>query len=217
MFSKLDLRSGYHGILLDPESRYITTFATHKGLRRYARLNFGTNSASEIFRNVISEQIRDIPGAFNISNDVVIFGKTKSEHDSSLQAALEKFAEVNITLNKRKCEFNKSSVTFFGFVFSSKDIPKKVVAIKSASPPTSVSGIRSFLGMATYCSKFIPNFSDISQPLRDLTKKDTPFRWTKQQEQSFNQIKELLTSETVMAYFDPTPSLPIWRSFHSLH
>ena len=76
VFSKLDLRAGYHQIPLAPESRYITTFATHKGLRRYARLNFGTSSASEMFQDIISELVRDIPGAFNISDDVVVFGKT---------------------------------------------------------------------------------------------------------------------------------------------
>ena len=57
--------------------------------------------------------------------------------------------------------------------------------------------------MATYCSKFIPNFSDVSQPLRDLTKMDTAFQWSEKHDQAFNQIKDLLTSSTVMAYFDP--------------
>ncbi len=81
VFSKLDLRSGYHQIPLAPESLYITTFATHKGLRRYARLNFGTSSASEMFQDIISEQVRDIPGVFNISDDVIVFGKTQANHD----------------------------------------------------------------------------------------------------------------------------------------
>ena len=57
--------------------------------------------------------------------------------------------------------------------------------------------------MANYCAKFIPNFSEVSQPLRELTKSDTPFSWTQSQERAFNKIKELLTSSTVMAYFDP--------------
>ena len=209
VFSKLDLRSGYHQLVLEPESRYITTFATHKGLRRYVRLNFGTNSASEVFQNAITELIRDIPGLLNISDDVFVFGKTQSEHEKALQAAVQKFSEANITLNRQKYEFNKSSITFFGFVVSSKGIspdPKKVEAIKSASLPTSVSGVRSFLGMVTYCSKFIPNFSDVMQPLRDLMKADTPFQWAEQQQQAFDQIKELLTSDTVMAYFDPSMS-----------
>lgn len=76
VFSKLDLKAGYHQIPLAAESRHITTFVTHKGLRRYARLNFGTNSASEIFQNIISEQLRDIPGEFNISDDVIVYGQT---------------------------------------------------------------------------------------------------------------------------------------------
>ena len=122
VFSKLDLRAGYHQLTLAPESRYITTFATHKGLRRYARLNFGTNSASEIFQMVINELIRDIPEALNISDDVIVFGKTQAEHDAALQAVFRKFAEVNLTLNKKKCEFNKKSITFFGFVFSGQGI-----------------------------------------------------------------------------------------------
>ena len=113
------------------------------------------------------------------------------------------FAEVNLTLNKKKCEFNKKSITFFGFVFSGQGIspdPKKVEAIKK--PPTTTSGVRSFLGMATYCAKFIPNFSDISEP-RELTNKDAQFQWSEQHEQSFNKIKELLASAKVIAYFDP--------------
>ena len=69
IFSKLDLRSGYHQLTLAPESRYITTFATHQGLWRYCRLNFGTNSASEIFQRQINEQVCDIPGVLNISDD----------------------------------------------------------------------------------------------------------------------------------------------------
>ena len=206
VFSKLDLRSGYHQLTLAKESRYITTFATHKGLWRYTRLNFGTNSASEIFQKTIQDQLRDIPGSINISDDVIIFGKTQAEHDAALEAVCQKFASVNLTLNRKKCEFNKSSVTFFGFVFSSKGIapdPKKVAAIKEAPAPTNTSGVRSFLGMATYCAKFIPKFSDVSEPLRQLTKKDQQFQWSAEHEHSFTQIKEFLTSAQVMAYFDP--------------
>ena len=206
VFSKLDLRSGYHQLPLAPESRYITTFATHKGLRRYARLNFGTNSASEIFQNAIFELIQDIPGALNISDDVIIFGKTQVDHDNVLQAVFQRFADAKITLHKKKCEFNKSSITFFGFVFSGNGIspdPKKVEAIKNVEPLTSKTGVRSFLGMANYCAKFILSFSDISQLLRELTKDDTSFQWTEEHERAFNKIKEILSSTPVMAYFDP--------------
>jgi len=159
-----------HQIPLAAKSRYITTFATHKGLRRYTRLNFGTNSASEIFQHMISEQLRDITGAFNISDDVIVYGKTQADHDKALRAVFQKFADIHLTLNK--CEFNKSSLSFFGFVFSKEGIspdPDKVRAIHNMSPPKSVPEVRSFLGMATYCAKFIPSFSDVSQPLSQLS------------------------------------------------
>ena len=67
---------------------------------------------------------------------------------------------------------------------------------------SSVKGVRSFLGMATYCAKFIPNFSDLTEPLRELTTKNTPFRWTSRHAKAFNDVKTALTSQTVMAYFD---------------
>ena len=75
LFSKLDLNQGYHQIEIKKESRPITTFSTHKGLRRYKRLNFGISSAAEVFQNIISQQIQDIPGAINLSDDILVFGK----------------------------------------------------------------------------------------------------------------------------------------------
>ena len=137
-FSKLDLRSGYHQSSLAPESRYITTFSTHKGLRQFTRLNFGTNSASELFQHVVSEQIRDIPNVMNVSDDIIIFGKTKQEHDNALEAVFNRFAKIGLTLDKKKCELSKNSLSFFGFVFSSTGVspdPAKVKVIHEGQPP----------------------------------------------------------------------------------
>ena len=102
VFSKLDLRSGYHQLSLAHESRYITTFATHKGLRRYKRLNFGTNSASELFQQVIHIQIHDISCAINISDDVIIHGESQPQHDAALRNVCRRFADIGLTLNPNK-------------------------------------------------------------------------------------------------------------------
>ena len=96
-FSKLDLRSGYHQLSLAPENRYVTIVATHKGLRRCTRLNFSTNSASETFQHIISEQIGDIPGSINISDDIIVFGRTKQAHNQALHAVLRRFADAGLT------------------------------------------------------------------------------------------------------------------------
>ena len=207
VFTNLDLRAGYHQLSLAEESRHITTFATHKGLHRYKKLNFGTNSASEIFQHVIGEQIRDIPNAINISDDIIIFGQTQADHDEALRVFFERFSHIGLTLNQSKCEFSQSQLTFFGLVFSGEGVspdPAKVEAIHNCSSPQSVKEVRSFLGMATYCAKFIPNFSDLTEPLRELTKKNVPFKWSSRHAQSFNAVKAALMSETVMAYFDKT-------------
>ncbi len=92
--SKLDLCSGYHQISLAKESRYnITTFATHKGLRRYKRYKLWYKLGKwDLPECHCSEKLRDIPGAFNISDDVIVFGKVQSEHDSALQAVIKKFS-----------------------------------------------------------------------------------------------------------------------------
>ena len=126
------------------------------GLWRYKRLNFGTNSASEIFQHTIHQQIHDIPRVITFSNDVVIFGKTPEEHNRALQAVFEKFSADGLTLNKDKCSFDQLSLTFFGFVFSTTGIspdPKKVKAIHNAPSPMSAGAVRSFLGMVNYCAK----------------------------------------------------------------
>ena len=100
VFSKLDLRAGYHQIELEPESRYITTFSTHLGLFRYKRLNFGICSAAEIFQETIKNVIRDIPCTKNISDDIYGKGdKAQENHDKVLEATLQHIHDVGLTLN----------------------------------------------------------------------------------------------------------------------
>ena len=105
---------------------------------------------------------------------------------------------------KRNVNLTRRNSHFFGF-FPHNGIsldPVKVEAFKNAPAPTTQSGLRRFLGMATYCSKFIQNFSDLTQPLRELIKRNTTFKWKAKHETAFNALKSALTSTTVMSYFD---------------
>ena len=128
-----------------------------------------------------------------------------SANSRALQAIFEKFSAVGLTLNKDECSFDQSSLKFFGFVVSAAGIspdPKKVKAIHNAPSPTSAGAVGSFLGMVNYCATFIPNFSDMKKPLRALTTKNVLFKWTDGYEQAFLDIKQALTSDIVMSYFD---------------
>lgn len=205
VFSKLDLNQGYHQLELAPESRHLTTFSTHIGLRRYKRLNFGISCASEIFQNAISQVLQGLPGVLNISDDILIYAGSDAEHTERLQATLKRLQEHNLTLNHAKCEFGKSKMEFFGFIFSKSGLEaddKKVKSILQAARPESASEVRSFLGMITYVSRFIPNMATLAAPLRLLTRKNERWRWDESQDQAYRKLKECLLSTAVMAYFD---------------
>lgn len=206
VFSKLDLSSAYHQLELAEESRFITTFSTHVGLRRYKRLLFGVNAASEIFQNAISELLSDIPGAKNLSDDIIVHGKTQDEHDEALKSTLKRLDERGAKLRKEKCVFSVPELTFFGHVFNKEGVspdPEKVKTINESSPPKTVHEVRSFLGMTQYVSRFIPGYATITEPLRNLTKKDSPWRWGANEQKSFQRLKTALTSSHVMSYFSP--------------
>ena len=154
-FSTLDLSSGYHQLELTPESRYFTTFSTRVGLRRYKRLPFGINAASEIFQESVREILTGLPGCKNISDDIIVFGKGQEEQDKNLRGVLQRLKENNLPLNKDKCEFSKTEIKFYGHIFSSSGLrpdPVKVEAVHMARPPQNPSEVKSLLGMAQYVS-----------------------------------------------------------------
>ena len=114
-FSKVDLTAGFHQLLLDEESRSLTTFHTHQGLMRYKRLCFGVNSAPEQFQYAIQQTLQGLEGVRNIADDIIVWGKSQEEHDTHLEALMERLSENNLTLNAAKCKFNEDSIWFYGY------------------------------------------------------------------------------------------------------
>ncbi len=107
IISKLDLRSAYNQLELDPDCRDITVFSTHVGLYRYKRLNFGISSASEEFQKTIESIISNIPKVRNISDDIIVFGDNEEDHDKNLHQVLQRLEENGLTLNAKKSVFKK--------------------------------------------------------------------------------------------------------------
>ena len=126
-------------------------FKTHCGLFRYKRLIFGVNAAAEIFQHAIQRVISDIKNAQNVSDEIITFGRSQEEHAQALMKTLQKLHESGLTVNAKKCEFNKEKISFFSHVFSKGGIsldPKKVKALQEARKPENASEVRLFLGMA---------------------------------------------------------------------
>ena len=205
VFSKLDLKWGYHQLELTPNSREITTFVTHCGLFRYKRLLFGVSSASEQYQYEIQTALAGIDGQANISDDIIVYGKDKEEHDARLERVIKRLGERGLTLNAAKCQFSMDKLTFVGMVLSGNGIScaaEKVEAITSAREPRNASETRSFLGLVNYCGRFIPNLATISEPLRRLTKAGTQFVFGEEQKAAFEKLKECLSSAETLGYFD---------------
>ena len=206
-FSKLDMNHGYNQFEIEPECRYVTVFYTHQGLRQFKRLTFGTNAAAEVFHNEMANTLNDILQVENIYDDIIVFGKTQREHDLALIEALQRFRDCGLTLGLPKCQFNATSVKFFGVVFSKEGMspdPAKLEALEALTAPTTVTEVRSLLGMTNFCSTFIPDYANITAPLRLLTCKGHEFNWSEECQTAFDTLIEHLKKQTIMAYFDPT-------------
>lgn len=111
-----------------------------------------------------------------------------------------------MTFNKEKCQLRLRKLEFMGHVLSDKGIDptrEKVKAIVEARPPTNASEVRSFLGLITYCGKFILNLASLSKPLRLLTRKNQPFTWGPEQDKAFRKLKTSLSKAETLGYFDP--------------
>jgi len=166
---------------------------------------FGISSAPEVYQHVIQQSLQGCEGVANISDDIIIHGKNTEEHDRRLQRVLERLKEKNLTLNAEKCRFHMTQMVFMGLVLSDNGIgpaEDKVKAIIDAREPQSVSEVRSFLGLANYNARFIPDFATVAEPLRRLTKKGVRFEFGEEQKNAFSALKRRLSSAETLGYFD---------------
>jgi len=204
VFSKLDLKWGFHQVVLDESSRHITTFTTHCGLFRYKRLMFGLSSAPEKYQKIVWDVLKNCEGVANIADDVIVYGSDQMEHDKRLHKVLTTLLDSGFTLNPQKCQFRMSQLTFFGHDLGKQGVSpskEKVSAIEHAKPPKNSSEARSFMGLVQYSSKFIPDLATIARPIQDLMKKNTKFVWGEEQQNAFEKLKRAITHPQVLAFF----------------
>jgi len=205
VFSKIDLRKGYHQIELAENSRDITTFTSPLGLFRYKRLVFGINCASEQYQKIIADIFNRDRNIVNISDDILVFGKDMEEHNEALKRCLKALSEKGLTINPDKCRWAKEELEFFGFVISKEGVKPthdKISSINRYPTPTCIKDLRSFLGLINYLNRFIPHLATECEELRKLTRSNTTWRWTVTEEACFQRLKKVVTSSYVMAHFD---------------
>lgn len=205
IFSKLDIEHAYHQMELAPNSRDITTFITKQGLYRFKRLMMGISCAPQIFQKKMEVILAGCNGIEIFVDDILVFGTTKNEHDERLKVVLAKLDESNVALNLKKCIIGVPEIIFLGHKFTSKGIKPSEVKLEAVSKfrePATAEEVRSFLGLINYMGKFVPDLATITEPLRQLTKKETKFVWEEAHKKAFTKLKNCLSNESVLGYFD---------------
>jgi len=213
-FTKLDARSGYWTIKLSEESSYLTTFNTPFGRYRFCRLPFGLKSSQDEFQRKIDESFEGLDGVVAIVDDILVFGHTREEHDKNLRSVLVRSKKKGIKLNEDKLEVGLTEVPYFGHIISAEGLkpdPSKVRAVKDMQPPQNKAELETILGMVNYLSKFAPNLSEITSPLRKLLVKDVHFAWDQPQEQAFQKVKDVITQSPgpILSYYDHKKELTL--------
>ena len=213
IFSTLDLRSGYWQVGMHPCDREKTAFSTPEGLYEFLRLPYGLSNAPATFSRAIGIVLSGLTYAECLCyfDDVIIFSKNMSDHCMRLNSVLNRFHQHNLRVKASKCSFGADKVVYLGHTVSSAGIhtdPKKIEVIKDLPSPSNVESLRSFLGLAGYYRKFIPDFATVSAPLTELTKKHAKFLWTDRHQKAFQTLKCHLCSAPVLAY--PDFERPFW-------
>lgn len=206
IFCTLDISQAYLNMVMDEESAHLQTLSTHKGTYKVNRLMFGVKVAPNLWQKFMDRLLQGIEGVKCFFDDIIIQGSTENELLTRLNLVLEKLKQSNLRVNKDKCHFFQRSINYLGHTIDKHGLHKnkdKVKAILNAPRPKNVNELRTFLGMANYYNKFIPNLASITNPMNNLLRKHKSFIWTDTCEKSFNRIKQEIASETTLIHFDP--------------
>ena len=209
VFSTLDLKSVFWQIFLEENSRKVTAFSTPKGHYEYVRCPMGLRNSpltcQSLINSLFQGQIGD--GLFVYLDDLILVSQDIDTHLSKLSLVLQKFADAGLKLNLSKCKFLRSRIEFLGHVVDKDGIHTthdKIKAVQNFPTPKTTDNVRSFLGLAGYYRAFIRNFATIASPLTRLLKKNVPFHWNNDHQQSFDTIKSALTQAPVLSFPDYT-------------
>ncbi|CAG4976944.1 unnamed protein product [Colias eurytheme] len=210
-FSVLDASKGFYMLKLDYDSSKLCTFATPFGRYRFLRLPFGISSACEVFHSVM-HRLFACEGVETYVDDVLVYGKTKEEHDERLHKVLQCAVANGVRFNRDKCKFGVREVKFLGHIFNSNGIkpdPDRIRVIRDMSIPVNRKELERFLGMSNYVSRFIPNYAKLVEPLRSLLKNNVQFDWHEIHTKAYNKIKTSLMNAPSLRFYDPNKQVTV--------
>ena len=205
VFTIVDMDKGYWQEVLHPESRKLTCMAFDIGRYQFKRLPMGSKVASDIFQRMLDSVYIGLPGVTGIADDMVIFGRIEEEHDRNLILFLETTRKNGLILNKKKLQFKKEEVSFFGHRWNSTGIspdPKKTESILKMQFPPDKETMHSFLGLVNFLNRYTPKLAELCSQLRKLILKDSHYSPGGPEHAAFDAIKAEFKKKIILPYFD---------------
>jgi hypothetical protein len=205
VFTKIDLRLGYHQLKIWESDIPKTAFRTRYGLYECTVMSFVLTNMSAYFTYLMNKVFTEYLDKFVVFfiDNILIFSKMEQEHEKHLRLVLEKFRSNKLYTKFSKCEFWLTEVTFLGHVFSAVGLLGDLGKVKDVLnwiPHTTALEIRSFLGLARYYHQFIKDFSKIAKPMMELLEKNKAFEWIAECQASFEELRKRLTSALYWFY-----------------
>ncbi|GJS10993.1 putative reverse transcriptase domain-containing protein [Tanacetum coccineum] len=215
VYSKIDLRSGYHQLRIKEEDIPITAFRTQYGHFEFQIMQFGLTNAPDVFMDLMNLVCKPYLDKFVIVfiDDILVYFKDEEEHGKHLNIILELLKKERLHAKFSKYGFWLVSIQFLGHVIDCSGVhvdPAKIKAIKSWAAPTTPTEVRQFLRLAGYYRRFIEGFSLISKPLTKLTPKDKKYEWGKEQEEAFQTLNQKLCSAPILALPEGTNDFVVY-------
>jgi hypothetical protein len=207
-FTKLDLRSGYHQVRMEPADIEKTAFRTHHNHFEFLVMPFGLTNVPATFQALMNDTLQDFIRVFVLVffDDILIFSNSWSKHLRHVRAVLQQLREHHLTVKRSKSSFVTTSVSYLGHIISAQGVTmdaEKVEAVRAWPPQRTVCAVRGFLGLTGYYRKFIRSYSEIAVPLTQLLKKEV-FSWSPAAAATFEALKVALTTASVLQLPDFT-------------
>jgi hypothetical protein len=208
-FTKFDVRWGYHNIRIKSGDEWKAAIITNRMEVEPTVMGFGMTNSPATFQSLMNSVFADLIAIGVVAvymDDILIYTPTLVEHRKIVCKVLQRLQDHDLYLKPEKCEFEKQEIEYLGMIICPGEVcmdPGKVSAVRDWPTPTTLRDVRAFIGFSNFYRRFIKDFSSITRPLHDLTKKDVPWQWHAEQQHAFDTLKEKFCQEPILKVYDP--------------